>query len=150
MILMKFLKRSKYILSIIAILIFTMLFSIKANTIISDSITCISIIFAFSQSFLLATYANKDINIYMKKRGMFDKFIKDNKRFIHSSIISLVILFLLSSYQFNYRFLNFINFSSSHVALLIIIIELNQTFVFANCYMNVYKNSYSDKVITQK
>lgn len=149
MILMKFLKRSKYILSIITILIL-MLFSIKSDTIISDSITCISIIFAFSQSFLLATYANKDINLFMKKKRMFDKFIRDNKNFIHSSIISLVILFLLNSYQFNYHFLNTIYFSSSHIALLIIIIELYQTFVFANYYMNVYKNSYSDKVIAQK
>lgn len=150
MTLMKFLKRSKHILSITAILVFTMFFNIKSNTIISDSITCISIIFAFSQSFLLATYANKDINLYMKKKGMFDKFIKDNKKFIHSSIISLIILFLLSLYEFNYHFLGSIYFSSFHIALLIVIIELNQTFIFANCYMNVYKNSYSDKVMVQK
>lgn len=152
MILMKFLKRYKYIrpmLYIIVMLIFAS-FSIKSDTIVSNAITCIAIIFAFSQSFLLATYANKDINLYMKRKGMFDKFIKDNRNFIYSSIISLFFLFPLNACPFNYYFLNFVHFSSSHIALFIVIIELIQTFLFATSYMNVYKNSYSDKVIGQK
>lgn len=112
----------------------------------SDSITCISIIFAFSQSFLLATYANKDINIYMKKHNMFDRFIKDNRRFITFCLYSLMMLFLLNLFSFEWKY-ECLNLSPSHFAFLITLIQLDYTLTFARKYMNVYKNSYSDKVI---
>ena len=150
MTLMKFLKKYKIVFYLIVTLVLSIFFSISSETIISDSITCISIIFAFSQSFLLATYANKDINIYMKEHKMFDKFIKDNRKFIKSCVYSLITLFILGLFSFKYQYNNLFYFSSTHIALLIIIKQLNDTFIFADCYMNVYKNSYSPKVIKIK
>ena len=143
---MKFLKKYKIVFYLIVTLVLSIFFSISSETIISDSITCISIIFAFSQSFLLATYANKDINIYMKEHKMFDKFIKDNRKFIKSCVYSLITLFILGLFSFKYQYNNLFYFSSTHIALLIIIKQLNDTLIFADCYMNVYKNSYSPKV----
>ena len=150
MILMKFLKKYKSIFCLTVVFVCSIFFSMISKTIISDYITCISITFAFSQSFLLATYANKDINIYMKKHKMFDTFIKDNRKFIESCIYSLIFLFILGLFPFNYQYNNLIYFSSTHLALLIIIKQLNDTLIFAKCYMNVYKNSYSDKVIKKQ
>lgn len=150
MTLMKFLKKYKIVFYLIVTFVLSIFFSISSETIISDSITCISIIFAFSQSFLLATYANKDINIYMKEHKMFDKFIKDNRDFIKSCVYSLIALFILGLFSFKYQYNNLFYFSSTHIALLIIIKQLNDTLMFADCYMNVYKNSYSQKVIKIK
>ena len=130
--------------------IFTCLFELKSVNFISDCITCISIIFAFSQSFLLATYTNKEINTYMKKNNMFDQFIKDNRNFIHGCLYSLLLLFLIRIFSFNCEYNDTLFVSSNHIALLIIIIQLNYTLIFADYYMNVYKNSYSIKVTNQK
>lgn len=127
--------------------VMSFLFPFTEN-LISDAITCISIIFAFSQSFLLAAYSNKDINVYMKKHGMFECFIKDNKKFLKSSLFALIALFFLIIFDFNFCFDCgcCVYVSSMHVALLIIVYQLNCTLDFADNYMNVYKNSYSLKL----
>lgn len=124
------------------------LFSLK-ESLISDAITCISIIFAFSQSFLLATYSNKEINVYMKKHNMFEDFIKDNKKFLKLSLFSLITLFFLNVFNYKYDYKNIVYISSLHIALLIIVFQLNYTIDFADNYMNVYKNSYNSKVLKE-
>lgn len=124
------------------------LFSLK-ESLISDAITCISIIFAFSQSFLLATYSNKEINIYMKKHNMFEDFIKDNKKFLKLCLFSLIFLFFLKVFNFKYNYNNILYVSSIHIALLIIVFQLNYTLDFADNFMNVYKNSYNQKVLNE-
>lgn len=128
------------------LLIISLGFPLKDN-LLSDAITCVSIIFAFSQSFLLAAYANQNINLYMKKRNMFKIFISDNKKFLKMSLFSLFILFFLNVLSFNYSYNNFLYISSLHVALFIIIFQLNYTLDFADMYMNLYKNSYSKEVL---
>lgn len=151
MTLMKFLKKYKIcFISMIFIGIFSSLFQFESECFISDCITCISIIFAFSQSFLLATYTNKDINIYMKEHKMFDQFIKDNRNFICSCLYSLLLLFMICFFSFQCEYKQIIFISSNHIALLVIIVQLNYTLLFAERYMNVYKNSYSHKVLRQK
>ena len=127
----------------------SLLFPLK-DGLISDAITCISIIFAFSQSFLLAAYANQEINLYMKKHNMFEKFIYDNKKFLKRSLFSLLFLFFLNTFSFSYSYKNALYISSLHIALLIIIFQLDHTLSFADKYMNLYKNSYSDKVLNEK
>lgn len=131
------------------LLMVSLLFSLNDN-LLSDAITCISIIFAFSQSFLLAAYANQEINLYMKKHNMFDAFISDNKKFLKISLFSLLLLFSLDAFSFNYNYNGIIYISSLHIALLVIVFQLNYTFDFADQYMNLYKNSYSDKVLMHK
>ena len=135
------------VLVLFVLSVMSFLFHFTEN-LISDAITCISIIFAFSQSFLLAAYSNKDINVYMKKHGMFECFIKDNKKFLKSSLIALIALFFLIIFDFNFCFDcgGYVYVSSMHVALLIIVYQLNCTLDFADNYMNVYKNSYSLKL----
>lgn len=127
----------------------SLLFPLK-DGLLSDAITCISIIFAFSQSFLLAVYANQEINLYMKKHNMFEKFIYDNKRFLKISLISLLFLFFLNAFSFSYNYKDVLYISSLHVALLIIVFQLDYTLDFADKYMNLYKNSYSNKVLDNK
>ena len=130
-------------------LLATLFFPLKRE-LLSDAITCISIIFAFSQSFLLAAYANPGINFYMKKHNMFEKFIYDNKKFLKVSLFSLLLLFFLRAFSFSYNYDDILFMSSLHVALLIIVFQLDYTLDFADKYMNLYKNSYSDKVISKK
>ena len=125
-------------------------FPLRNRELLSDAITCISIIFAFSQSFLLATYANQNINLYMKKHNMFDTFIQDNKKFLKLSLSSLLSLFFLGVFSFNYQYNDVLYVSSLHVAFLIIVFQLDYTFDFADNYMNLYKNSYSNKVLNQE
>lgn len=120
------------------------------DDLLSDAITCVSIIFAFSQSFLLAAYANQEINLYMKKHNMFEKFIYDNKKFLKTSLFSLLFLFFLNAFSFSYNYKDTLYVSSLHIALLIIIVQLHYTLNFADKYMNLYKNSYSDKVLNKK
>ncbi len=126
----------------------SLLFTLN-NGLLSDAITCISIIFAFSQSFLLAAYANQEINLYMKKHNMFEKFIYDNKKFLKTSLFSLLFLFFLNAFSFSYNYKDTLYLSSAHIALLIIVFQLDYTFDFADKYMNLYKNSYSDKVLNK-
>lgn len=130
-------------------LLATLFFPLKRE-LLSDAITCISIIFAFSQSFLLAAYANPGINLYMKKHNMFENFIHDNKKFLKVSLFSLLLLFFLSAFSFSYNYDDIIFMSSLHIALLIIVFQLDHTLDFADKYMNLYKNSYSDKVLNKK
>ena len=147
MILMKFLIKYK-ILYLLFIFIFSTFFNIYNENLISNAITCISIVFAFSQSFLLATYANKDINTYMKnKNNMFKGFIDDNKHFLKIALWILILLFNLDIFSFHKNYKDFIYISSNHIALLLIIWQLDKTYEFVDNYMNVYKNSYSDKVL---
>lgn len=127
----------------------SLLFPLK-DDMFSDAITCISIIFAFSQSFLLAAYANQEINLFMKKHNMFEKFIYDNKKFLKTSLLSLLFLFFLSAFSFSYNYNCILFISSSHIALLITVFQLNHTLDFADKYMNLYKNSYSDKVLNKR
>ena len=129
-------------------LILSLFFSLKED-LISDAITCISIVFAFSQSFLLATYSNKEINFYMKKHNMFEGFIQDNKKFLKLCLFSLIFLFFLKVFNFKYNYNNILYVSSIHIALLIIVFQLNYTLDFADNYMNVYKNSYNQKVLKE-
>lgn len=130
-------------------LLATLFFPLKRE-LLSDAITCISIIFAFSQSFLLAAYANPGINLYMKKHNMFEKFIYDNKKFLKASLFSLLLLFFLSAFSFSYNYDDILFMSSLHIALLIIVFQLDYTLDFADKYMNLYKNSYSDRVLNKK
>lgn len=147
MILKKFLKKYK-VLYLSSIFIFLTFFDICNENLISNAITCISIVFAFSQSFLLATYANKDINTYMKnKNNMFKGFIDDNKHFLKTALWILILLFILDIFSFYKNYKDFIYISSNHIALLLIIWQLDKTYEFVDNYMNVYKNSYSDKVL---
>lgn len=144
----KFLAKCRiWILFLLSIV--TLLFPLK-DGLLSDAITCISIIFAFSQSFLLAAYANQEINLYMKKHNMFEKFIYDNKKFLKNSLFSLLFLFFLNVFSFSYNYKNILYISSLHIALLIIVFQLDYTLGFADKYMNLYKNSYSDKVLNEK
>ena len=106
-------------------------------------------VFAFSQSFLLATYSNKEINFYMKKHNMFEGFIQDNKKFLKLCLFSLIFLFFLSVFNFKYDYYDILHVSSIHFALLIIVFQLNYTLDFADNYMNVYKNSYNQKVLNE-
>lgn len=143
----KFIVKCRWILLLLSSA--SLFFPLK-DRLLSDAITCISIIFAFSQSFLLATYANQEINLYMKKHNMFEKFIYDNKKFLKISLISLLFLFFLNAFSFSYNYKDFFYLSSLHIVLFIIVFQLNYTFDFADKYMNLYKNSYSDKVLNKK
>lgn len=117
---------------------------------LSDAITCISIIFAFSQSAVLAIYGNKDINLYMKKNKMLKSYIKDNTFFMKLSILLLIILFLCKSYSFFVSFRCLLFLTSNHIAFIIIVVELFYTLDYIQRYMNVYNNSYTDKVLKQE
>ena len=86
----------------------------------------------------------------MKKHNMFEKFIYDNKNFLKISLISLLLLFFLNAFSFSYNYKDVLYFSSLHIALLIIVFQLDYTLYFADKYMNLYKNSYSDKVLSKK
>lgn len=78
---------------------------------------------------------------------MFTGFIGDNKNFIIISLVCLGILFCLNVFYFDFSFKQFIFISSQHIAFLVILFELLMTFDYAGRYMNVYKNSYSNKVL---
>ncbi|MBR1778305.1 MAG: hypothetical protein IJ752_06965 [Alphaproteobacteria bacterium] len=143
----KFLKKYRVFI-LFLFLMLSPFFSLKED-LISDAITCISIVFAFSQSFLLATYSNKEINFYMKKHNMFEGFIQDNKKFLKLCLFSLIFLFFLSVFNFKYDYYDILHVSSIHFALLIIVFQLNYTLDFADNYMNVYKNSYNQKVLNE-
>ena len=117
----------------------------KQLNIVSDAITCISIIFAFSQSCILTIYTNTKINRYMKNNKQFDKFINDNKSFLKSTLYWLIILFIINILNINYCFSVFY-ISSQHIILWITLLELAYALSYVEKYMNVYKNSYSNLV----
>ncbi len=141
-----FLKYKKYILLQLVISIVIVFFHISYENMLSDAITCISIVFAFSQTFIFTAYSNARINEYMKDHGMLEKFIIDNRRFLGFSLFSLLMLFLISIFSFSYKFYCFY-VSNNHLILFIVTSQLNLTMAFLHKYMNFYKNSYSNRLM---
>lgn len=149
MISMKFLLKYKYSLYSIAIWFISIFFDITYENFISNGITCISIIFAFSQTFIFAAYSHERINEYMKKHDMLENFIAANKRFLKESLLALLLLFLISVKIFSYKF-SYIYISSNHIVLFVVVYQLSLTIEFLNKYMNFYKNSYSNRLKNEK
>lgn len=146
---MKFLLKYKYLLYPFVILFISIFFDVTYENLISDGITCISIIFAFSQTFIFTAYSHERINEYMKKHDMLENFITANKCFLRESLIALLLLFLISVKIFSYKFYC-IYISNNHIVLFVVAYQLNLTIEFLHKYMNFYKNSYSNRLKNEK
>ena len=64
----------------------------------SISITCLSIIFGFAFSFILGIYTQKKMNVFMKKEGILDGFIKDNRAYLLEMLYAIIFIFVMSIY----------------------------------------------------
>ena len=155
MILKKFLTKYKIYIFPILIFLISIFFKIKYKNLTSDAITCIAIIFAFSQTFIFSAYSNKRINEYMKENNILEKFISDNQAFLRISLISLFIIFILSIFPFSFNINiseeNYILFlSNNHFILFFVLSQLCSTMIFLDKYMTFYKNSYSRRLTEGK
>ena len=151
-VLMKFLKKYKwYTIIFLVMVVSSIFFSLEKMDFISDSITCVSIIFAFSQASVLAIYGNYEINLFMKRKGILDSFIKDNSFYLRSSIVIIILLFFFKMVCFQKSFLqDKLHITEKHLALWIVFYLLLTAYEYVRRYMNVYKNTYNDRVLDKK
>lgn len=93
--------------------------------------------------FIIATYSNKELNRFWKLKGTLDIFIKVNKNYMGILFILLAILLFVHSFIINCAY-------SGSISLLVVYIVLTRSWMMICHYLDTYKNSYSDRVVSGK
>lgn len=135
--------------TIVAVLFIVSLF-IKLDDclgITSNSITCLSIIFGFTFSFILGIYTQQNINVFMKKQGSLDGFILDNRTYLLELLFTVMLIFIMSIFTRAYDF-DLITISANNFIISLTVFEILKTTDFVKHYFMVYKNTYCDRVRT--
>lgn len=124
------------------------------NEVIGNSLTCLSIIFGFSISYLCSVYNHQDFNNVLKINNQLPTFLKDNKKFLINMITGIGIIFLIGliknySYIYSLKIYKTDIIISLHIQLyllvaLITILLFYCSYKFISDFIVVYKNSYSN------
>lgn len=105
-------------------------------------ISMIAIFLAFSGSFLMALYTNKEINMFWKSKDSLNIFIETHRNYVGFLSSLLFLMFLLNMLQ-----LSPLKFGLNGVISLVAVwLVLSRSWMMFQNYLDTYRNTYSNRV----
>lgn len=105
-------------------------------------ISTITIFLAFSGSFMMALYTNKELNIFWKSKNTLNIFLQSHRNYMGLLTTLLFIMLLLNMLQLNLFQIGL----NGVVSLITIWLVLSRSWMMFKRYLDTYKNTYTARV----
>lgn len=105
-------------------------------------ISAITIFLAFSGSFMMALYTNKELNIFWRSKNTLNVFLQSHQNYMGLLTVLLFMMLLLNMLQLNLFQIGL----NGVVSLITIWLVLSRSWMMFKRYLDTYKNTYSSRI----
>lgn len=105
-------------------------------------ISVITIFLAFSGSFMMALYTNKELNMFWKSKNTLNVFLQSHRNYMGFLTILLFIMLLLNMLQLNLFKIGL----NGVISLITAWLVLSRSWMMFERYLDTYKNTYSSRI----
>lgn len=105
-------------------------------------ISVITIFLAFSGSFLMALYTNKELNMFWKSKSTLNIFLQSHRNYVGFLTVLLFMMLLLNMLQLNLFKIGL----NGVISLIAVWLVLSRSWMMFERYLDTYKNTYSNRI----
>lgn len=105
-------------------------------------ISVITIFLAFSGSFMMALYTNKELNMFWKSKNTLNVFLQSHRNYMGLLTVLLFMMLLLNMLQLNLFKIGL----NGVVSLITVWLVISRSWMMFKRYLDTYKNTYSSRI----
>lgn len=105
-------------------------------------IFAITIFLAFSGSFMMALYTNKEINTFWQSKNTLNVFLQSHRNYMGLLTVLLFIMLMLNMLQLNLFKIGL----NGVISLITVWLVLSRSWMMFQRYLDTYKNTYSNRI----